>query len=170
MLTCETFGEAIDYGLAHQGQAGAMLLHSFEADEREVCVEVSPRLFDTAIEAFLVEESFAGAWAVARSLLGSSFRLLHVELPMPDRHTTSLPRLFRCPVHFGAPRHRLRFESHWLSARLPGYDRATCTLVRQQLAPLLLRPLGRHDVVESVHNRLRHSLPRVRCSRRWRTR
>lgn len=156
MLTCETFGEAIDYGLAHQSQAGAMLVHVFDADEREVRIELSPRLFDTAIEAFLVEESFAGAWAVARSLLGASFRLLRVELAYArPAHDEAYRRLFRCAVHFGAGSHCLVFEPHWLGARLPGYDRVTCGLVRQQLNRLLQRPLGRHDVVESVESRLR---------------
>lgn len=159
MLTCETFGEAIDYGLTHQIHAGAMLVHVFEADEFEVRIEVRPRLFDTAIEGFLVEETFAGSWAVARSLLGASFRLLRVEFAYArPAHDEACRRLFRCPVHYGAAGHRLSFESRWLAARLPGYDRVTCGLVRQQLNQLLQRPLGRHDVVESLESRLRHGV------------
>ena len=50
---------------------------------------------------------------------------------------------------------RMTIESHWLGARLPGYDRITCGLVREQLNTLLHKPIGRNDLVESLANRLR---------------
>lgn len=49
----------------------------------------------------------------------------------------------------------MTIESHWLGARLPGYDRITCGLVREQLNTLLQKPIGRNDLVESLANRLR---------------
>lgn len=156
MLTCETFGEAISYGLQHQGHAGAMLEHRFQVDEREAHLEVAPLLFDVAIEHFLVEESFAGALAVARRLLGPSFRLLRLDLAYTrPKHEEAYRRMFRCPLRFEAASHRLSFESFWLDTRMPGYDRATCGLVREQLNRLLRRPLERHQVVESLTTRLR---------------
>lgn len=156
MLTCETFGEAIEYGLEHQGRAGAMLLHRFDVTASEARMDVSARMFDVLIEPFLVEETFAGALSVARWLAGPSFRLLRVELAYerPD-HAAAYSRLFRCPVIFGMKQHRLAFEAHWLQARLSGYDRVTCAIIRRQLNTLLQRPMGNVDVVESLSSRMR---------------
>ncbi len=159
MLTCETFGEAIVYGVANQGAAGAMLTHLLEERGREVHLELLPRQFDLQIEAFLVEDSLAGAVALSRHLLGPAFKPLRVDLaqPRPDNEEV-YSRFFRCPVRFDAGGNRLVVEAHWLGARLPGYDRLTCGLVRQQLDTLLERPLGRHDLVESVANRMRFAI------------
>ena len=80
MLTCETFGEAIEYGLSQQGAGGAMLHNAFEVRGREAHLEVLPRLFDLEIEGFLVEENFASAVAIGRCLVGSEFAPLRVDL------------------------------------------------------------------------------------------
>lgn len=159
MLTCETFGDAMSYGVAHQGEAGAMLDHLVSEHGNEIHVEVMPRQFDLQIESFLVDEALASALAVSRCLVGPAFKPLRVDLaqPRPD-HEEAYRRLYRCPVRFDAGCNRLTFESHWLGARLPGYDRITCGLVQSQLNTLLAVPVGRHDLVESVANRMRFSI------------
>lgn len=159
MLTCETFGDAMSYGLAHQGEAGAMVDHLIAAHGREVHLEVMARQFDLQIEHFLVDEAMASAVSVARHLLGHSFKPLRVDLARP--HPGGDPphrRFYRCPVRFDAGCNRLTFESHWLGARLPGYDRITCGLVQAQLNTLLVQPVGRHDLVESLTNRMRFGI------------
>lgn len=159
MLTCQTVGEAIAYGLQHQDSAGAMLQHHFEVHRSEALLEVTPRQFDVQIEPFLVEESFAGAQAIARALAGPSFRVLRVDLAYErPAHAEAYRRLFHCPVRFGAAKHRLGFDPQWLDSRVAGYDRLTCTLIRRQLNTLLVRPLGRADLVESLAGRLRGRL------------
>lgn len=156
MLTCETFGGAIEYGLAQQGAGGAMLHNVFEVRGREAHLDVTPRLFDLEVENFLVEENFAGAVAVSRYLVGAEFAPLRIDLAFPKPpHEELYRRFFRCPVRFDAGRSRMTIESHWLGARLPGYDRITCGLVREQLNTLLQKPIGRNDLVESLANRLR---------------
>lgn len=156
MMTCETFGEAIEYGLTQQSAAGAMSHHVFEISGWEAHLDVQPHQFDLEIEPFLIEENFAGAVAVARCLVGAAFSPLRVELAFDKpAHEAEYRRFFRCPVHFGAGGHRLTLESRWLASRLPGYDRITCGLLRSQLNTLLPRPLGRTDLVESLTNRMR---------------
>lgn len=159
MLTCETFEEAIAYGIEHQRDAGAMLSHLFEVDGREIYLEVLPHIFDLEIEPFLVEEAFSGLLAVGGHLLGESFKPLRVDLSFSDDGRMERYRShFRCPIRFDAGCNRMSFASHWLSARLPGYDRITCGLVRNQLGALLKHPDGRPDLVESVANRIRFSI------------
>lgn len=159
MYTCETFDEVVAYGIEHQSAAGAMLHNHFEVNGREWHIEVTPRLFDLEIEAFLVEENFGSTLAVARCLVGNEMAPLRVDFafPRPDSEEP-YRRLFRCPVRFEAGSNRMTFETHWLSARLPGYDRVTCPLLRAQINTLLHRPAGRHRVVESVLNHMRSGI------------
>jgi len=159
MLTCETFGDAIQYGLGHQGDAGAMVDHLVEEQGREIHLEVMPRQFDLQIEAFLVDEALASVLAVSRYMAGPSFRPLRLDLAMQrPEHEEVYRQFYRCPVRFDAGGNRVTFESHWLGARLPGYDRITCGLVQTQLNKLLVRPVGRHDLVESLANRIRFGI------------
>lgn len=159
MLTCETLGEAIDYGMNHQIEAGAMVDHHFEDRGREMHLEIRQRVFDLPIERFLVEDDFAGIVNVSRYLVGNEFSPVRLDVNFDDAGLKELyARFFRCPVRFNAGIHRMTFESHWLGARLPGYDRITCGLLREQLNTLLKRPIGRHELVESVSNRLRFDI------------
>lgn len=159
MLTCETLGEAVHYGLERQTEAGSVLDHHFVIDDPRAHLMVTPRVFDLEIEAFLVEETFAGAVAVVRAMVGPGFQPLQVDLAFPSGgHRRLYERFFRCPVRFQADEHRLTIDTRWLQARLPGYDRITSDLVRQQLNQLLQIPIGQDDLLESVASRLRHGL------------
>ncbi len=158
MLTCETFGEAISYGLGHQNEAGAMMHHLFEVRGREMYIELLPRIYDLEIEPYLIEEAFASALNVSRYLVGADLSPVRVELAYPAPQILEPhARFFRCPVHFSAGCNRLTLESRWMGLRLPGYDRITCGLLRKQLNTLLQKPLGRHELVESIATRLRVS-------------
>jgi AraC-like DNA-binding protein len=159
LLTCETLEEAITYGVKHQGHAGSLLVHRIGGDDKLVHLIAASTVFDVQIEPFLVEESFASFVAIVRNLMGSSFKPVQVEFAFPhEEHGPLYRRYFRCPVYFDAAAHRLTLESRWMSARLPGYDRVTCSLIRSQLNQLLQVPIGQNDLVESLSNRLRYSL------------
>lgn len=159
MLTCETLGEAVHYGLERQTEAGSMVGHHLVSDGPRVHLMATPRVFDLEIEAFLVEEAFAGSVAVVRAMVGPNFRPAQVDLAYASEgHHRLYERFFRCPVRFQADEHRLIIETKWLQARLPGYDPITSDLVRQQLNQLLRIPIGQDDLLESVASRLRHGL------------
>ena len=156
LLTCETYGEAVKYGLGHQQSIGALLIHLAEIRGREIRMEVRPKWFDLQIETVLVEEAFASVVAVSRCLLGSTFKPLRVDFAFQRPADEEIyRRFFQCPVRFDAGINRLTIDTHWLGARLPGYDRITSRMVREKLNTLLPIPLGRNDVVESVANRMR---------------
>jgi AraC-like DNA-binding protein len=159
MLTCETLGEAVHYGLERQTEAGSLLEHHLITDGARAHLTATSRVFDLEIEAFLVEQTFAGSVAVVRSMLGPNFRPAQVDLAYGDEgHRRLYERFFRCPVRFQADEHRLTIETRWLQTRLPGYDRITSDLVRHQLNQLLTIPIGQDDLLESVTSRLRHGL------------
>lgn len=158
MLTSETFGEAVHYGLSYQLEIGSMTDYQLEVQGAEFCLEVTPHLFDSPIESYLLEEAFAGAVAVGRHLVGPDYKPLRVEFAF-GRTGPSAPynRIFKCPVRFEAGANRLIFSSHWLDARLSSYDSMMSGVVRQQINSLLKRPEGRNDLVESVANHIRFS-------------
>ncbi|WP_417071299.1 AraC family transcriptional regulator [Niveibacterium terrae] len=159
MLTCETFGEAIAYAQAFQREGGAMADHQFEANDREMFLELRPHAFDMQTETFLIEEAFASALAVGRYLVGRSLNPLRVDFAFErPAHAEVYRRFFHCPVRFGSGINRMSIEAHWLTARLPGYDRISCSLLREQLKTLLTQPIGRPDLMESLANRIRFNI------------
>lgn len=159
MLTCETLGEAVTYGLERQDHAGAMIQHLLIEHEDRFQVTATPYIFDLEIESFLVEESFAGAVAVIRAMVGAGFRPVQVDFAYTCPSSPSIyERFFRCPVRFDAYEHRLVVDKKWMQVRLPGYDRFNSDLVRMQLNQLLKVPIGQDDLLASVVNRLRYGL------------
>lgn len=159
MLSCETLGEAVSYGLERQTATGSMTQHLLIPDGERFHLSATPHIFDLEIESFLVEESFAGAVAVTRAMVGPNFKPLQVDFAYAcPAHPRLYERFFRCPVRFDADEHRLTVDGKWMQARLPGYDRLTSELVRKQLNRLLAIPLGQDDLLASVVNRIRHGL------------
>ncbi len=161
MLTCETFGEAIAYGLG-QHEAGAMMQHLFVQQGPAASIDLVPHVFDLEIEPYLIEEAFAGALNVSRCMLGPDIRPRAVELAFARSAPLEIyTRVFHCPVRFGAGRNRMTLEAKWLAARLPGYDRTTCGLLRHQLETLIQRPAPRNELVEWIALRLRSDAERA---------
>jgi len=159
MLTCETFGEAISYGIDHQRDVGALVEHLISLNEHEMVVEIYQKYSDKAIEPFLIEESFSSAVAISRYLVGDRFSPDRIELTYPKPGHANIYRdFFRCDIQFGAPVNRMICESSWLAVRLNGYDRITCGLVRKQLGSLIRNPTDKNDILEFVNTRLHSSL------------
>ncbi len=162
MLTCETVGKAIAYGLGHQHEAGAMMQHLFAQHGPEASIELVPHVFDLEIEPYLIKEAFAGALNVSRCMLGPDIRPRAVESAFAQAvPVEAYTRFFRCAVRFDAGRNRMTLDAKWLAARLPGYDRTTCGLLRHQLETLIQRPPSRNDLVESIALRLRSDAGRA---------
>jgi len=156
MLTCETYGEAVAYGIARQNDLGALLDVEFEMDRGEMSFAVMPRYFDPDIQVFLVQEAFASVLSVSRYMVGPEFAPRRVEFVSRDnRAKEQCARYFRCPVRFGATGNRMVFDSRWLTQRLPGHDPIISDIVRAQLETLMSSSTGRDDLVESLSQQLR---------------
>lgn len=159
MHTFPTLGEAVQFALQYQIEAGALLEHRLEKSGDAVHIVVSPKYFDKPVEAYLIEEGLAGALAVGRYLLGEPVRPLRVEMSFPEAgHAEACRKFFRCPVAFGCGESRMTLAARWLAAPLHGYDPVTCSALREQLLPLLARPTGPHDLVATVAGRMRASV------------
>lgn len=158
MLTCETMGEAMSYVLAHQNEAGTLVQLRVSEHGNEVRLHLVSHRYDWEIENYLIDETLAGAVAVARYLLGPDFRPLRIDLAQAQpAHHAQYRRYFGCPVRFGAGSNLMVFETHWLGARLPGYDRIASQVLRRQLDGLLQAVPGRHQLIETVSNHIRYA-------------
>jgi AraC-like DNA-binding protein len=158
MLTCETLGEAISYALDRQHEAGTMVQHRVSVHGNEVRLQLVSHRYDWEIENYLIDESLAGAVAVARYLLGPDFKPLRIDLAQPQpAHHAQYRHYFDCPVRFAAGSNLMVFEAHWLGARLQGYDRIASQALRRQLDALLLPVPGRHQLIETVSNHIRYA-------------
>ncbi|PZW71489.1 AraC-like DNA-binding protein [Pseudomonas sp. URMO17WK12:I1] len=159
MLTCETLGEAMRYGLEHQGDTGALMEHQASQQKDELVIEVKPKVFDLDIEPFLVEEAFSSVVAVVRRLAGPSFSPLRIELAYSrPAYADSYSRIFRCPIKFKAGRNRLISAAQWLTTRLPDYDDISCAPLRAKLDQLLDRGVSYDALVESLRSHIRAHL------------
>jgi AraC-like DNA-binding protein len=159
MLTFPTLGEAVLFGLQHQIEAGALVEHRLVEAGRTMHIDIAPKVFDQAVAPYLIEEAMAGALAVGRYLTGEALRPTRVELSFDGKgHEAACRHFFGCPVLFNRARNRMSLESRWLQAPLRGYDPVTCVAVRREIATLIKRPRGRHDLVESLANQLRFGI------------
>lgn len=159
MLSCETLGEAVSYGLERQDAIGSMTPHLLSIEGAQLRLSATPYIFDSEVESFLIEESFAGIVAVMRGMVGAGFKPQRVEFayarPAPLR---LYERFFRCPVQFDATEHHMIMDAQWLQQRLPCYDRISSELVRKQLNRLLPTPIEQNDLLASVLSRIRYGL------------
>ncbi|OYU07336.1 MAG: AraC family transcriptional regulator [Pseudomonas sp. PGPPP1] len=159
MLTCKTLGEAMSYGLEHQGDTGALMEHLASMQGNELTIEVKPRIFDLDIQPFLVEEAFSSVVAIVRRLAGPAFNPMRIELSYArPAYADSYSRVFRCPIKFKSGKNRLISEAHWLSTRLPDYDNITCAPLRAKLDQMLNRRITFDALIETLCSHLRLNL------------
>jgi AraC-like DNA-binding protein len=159
MQTCETFGEAVLLGMTHQDVAGALVHHLLQDSEDAVVVALVPQVPDLPVEQFLIESSMAAMVAVFRVLMHSQRSPEWVELAFArPAYSQAYQDFFRCPVRFNADAHRMAFDPTMLVDRVPGYDPISCGAVRAQLLGLLVQPVARHELVETLTSSLRISV------------
>lgn len=161
MLTCRTLGEAAQFCLQHQIDAGAVMTHRFILDGTNFVVELTPRYPDPEFEAFFVEDGFGGIVSVVRFLVGRGFKPERMEFAYPKPpHGSEYFKVFGCPMTFSTGANRMSCSAKWLQCEIQSYDAFTCDSIRGQLDQLLERQTGNNDLVESVSNILRSTIDR----------
>lgn len=158
MLTCETLGDAMNHVLTHQYEAGTMVQHHVSMYDNMVMLQLMSLRYDREIENYLIDESMAGAVAVARYLLGADFKPLRIDLAQPQpMHHILYRDYFSCPIRFEAGSNMMVIDARWMEVRLPGYDRIASQVLRRQLDSLLLPLPDRHQLIETVSNHIRYT-------------
>lgn len=122
-MAASTLHDAGALGIRFQKEAGSLLVLRAEIEADHVVVLASPRFSDVAIEAALVDGTYAALVCAARQILDPGFRPRAVELVARQPPETSLyHEVFQCPVRFGCARNRLLIENQWVHSKLAGGD------------------------------------------------
>ncbi|MBV1776427.1 AraC family transcriptional regulator [Burkholderiaceae bacterium DAT-1] len=151
MMTCETLGEALEYLLGFQTDAGAFTETEVAIDGPHFVVDITTCFHDPELEHFFVEEVMSSGIALIRSLIGNDFEPLSVSLAYPEpAHREAYAQHFRCPLHFNTGRNQAIIDARILATPLPTCDRYMKDIIQSQLAQLLT-PIDHHpDLVESI--------------------
>lgn len=160
-MAARTLREAVVFSLRFQHEAGFLLRLDCDRSGTYSTMLASPRFADVAIEALLVDATFAAVVAAARQLAGPHFSPHAVELvaPRPTADDADLyQRAFGCPVRFGCSRNALMADKIWA-----GHEIATGDgLVVRQIIALLRAASARGPRDESleavIEARMRGSL------------
>ncbi|MEB0138837.1 MULTISPECIES: helix-turn-helix transcriptional regulator [unclassified Undibacterium] len=128
----DTLLEALKFALEYQMVAGSMLDLQLQIDAHEASLCAYPLFDDRELEDFLAVDHLLTAFNVARQLCGPAFRLLRLELRVPQLRRLSLyEQSFAAPVKLGAARCRIVFPRDLLQHRLAQPDQARVLSVRQ---------------------------------------
>lgn len=155
MLTCGTLGEAIQFALRYQAEAGAVVEFVMTKTELTMSCEVVPIYPDPEIEEFLINHGLSSALTIGRFLTDSSHTPLYVEFSFPGNgNEAALVRFFRCPVYFNRQRNRMVFDIKWLTHRLRGYDPFASEMLQKSLVALYPPKNGNNALIESLTNQI----------------
>lgn len=159
MMACSTLGEAAQYAVQRQAQAGALPNFSFDGDHSSVFLVAHMRFEDAEVERFLVEEGFASQLRLARQLVGEALCPLAVELRYPEpAHHAAYREFFRCSVRFNARENRMRISAEALATPIVGSDPSARSEIHALIEQLLQRRHARQDLTETLMRRVRENL------------
>lgn len=159
LMAARTLREGVVFGLRFQHEAGFLLRLDCDRSGTYSTMLASPKFADVAIEATLVDATFAAVVGAARQLAGTHFSPHAVELMIPRPADTALyQRAFGCPVRFGCSRNALLADKIWAGHEIATGDGL---VVRQIIALLRAGAVGgpREDASSAaIETRLRSSL------------
>lgn len=158
MFACPTFGDAVQFAMAHQNNVGGLLNVSFTATDGLLMFEAVPRFHDPELEPTLVEEAFSGMLSIGRVIVGDRLTPRSIEIRYREPEYASEYSVFGCSVRFGADANRLTLDSKWLSQPLSTYEPINGSMLLQQIAQFLKPMSERNYLVESVTALIRSRL------------
>lgn len=122
-MAASTLQAAGALALRFQKEAGSLLVLDADLGPDHVAVLARPRFADVAIEAALVDGTYAALVCAARQILDTGFRPRAVELVARRPADTTLHQeVFQCPVRFGCERNRLVIENAWVNSKVARGD------------------------------------------------
>lgn len=119
-VSSATLGEAMALSIRFPVSSGHLLRVQQESSSRQHRWVAEPLSGDHDIEAFLVDELFAGTVSLWRRISGTHYAPAAVEMIRArSANARSLERFFGCAVSFGSLHNRLVSDIKWLNFALP---------------------------------------------------
>jgi len=140
ILSSATVRQAAELGLRYHGLTYAFTCISLSVEQTVASLKFDDSALPPTLHDFIVQRDMAGALVVVRQLLGSTLRLLDVELRQAAPADTSpFVAAFGQVPRFGAPTNRLGFAADLLDNPLPRANPQLVSACEQQCQALLAR-------------------------------
>ena len=158
LLSSATCREAVEFAISYRQLAAPTIDMRVVASGSEAAWEFTP-LFDMSedlsIQRFAYDFQSAIHLALHRSILGTDFRFLSVDLPFPaPGYADHYHSMFGCPIHFHAPAGRLRFLAEWLDRPPIGSDPITHAMLKEVCDEMLVKIGKAQGIAGEIYRRL----------------
>jgi AraC-like DNA-binding protein len=155
ILSSATARQAAELGLRYHGLTYAFTRISLSVDEAVASLNFDDNALPPALHDFIVQRDMLGALVVVRELLGSTLRLLDVELRQaPPADVSPFIAAFGQTPRFGAPCNRMGFAADLLDNPLPRANPQLVSACEQQCQAVL----ARHQWHQGLAGRVRQLL------------
>ena len=158
LLSSATCREAVEFAISYRQLAAPTIDMRVVASGSEAAWEFTP-LFDMSedlsIQRFAYDFQSAIHLALHRSILGTDFRFLSVDLPFPaPGYADHYHSMFGCPIHFRVPAGRLRFVAEWLDRPPIGSDPITHAMLKEVCDEMLVKIGKAQGIAGEIYRRL----------------
>jgi AraC-like DNA-binding protein len=155
ILSSATARQAAELGLRYHGLTYAFTHISLSVDEAVASLNFDDNALPPGLHDFIVQRDMLGALVVVRELLGSTLRLLDVELRQaPPADVSPFIAAFGQAPRFGAPCNRMGFAADLLDHPLPRANPQLVSACEQQCQAVL----ARHQWHQGLAGRVRQLL------------
>ena len=155
ILSSATVRQAAELGLRYHGLTYAFTRISLSVDDAVASLYFDDSALTPTLHDFIVQRDMLGALVVVRELLGSTLRLLKVELrQMAPADVSPFISAFGQMPHFGAAQNCLGFDAALLDNPLPRANPQLVSACEQQCQTLL----ARHQWHQGLAGRVRQLL------------
>jgi AraC-like DNA-binding protein len=158
LLSSSAFREAVEFAIDYRQLAAPTIDMRIVVTGKDAVWEFAPLLDmseDLAVRRFTYDFQSAIHLALHRSILGTEFCFLSIDLPFPaPDYADYYESIFTCPIHFCAPVGRMRFLSEWLDRPPVGSDPITHSMVKDVCDELLAKIGESGSTAGEVYRRL----------------
>lgn len=132
-----------------------MMKCEFKSHGDYCCIEAAPYYIDPDINDFLAEEAMGVIVSLSRHILGQSFSPKRIELTSSNTEALeTCQKYFKCPVFLRSSKNRILISNRWLEEKIPGYDRASSLIVREQLCATMRLPEPQSGLVMTLRTKM----------------
>ena len=158
-MAAPTLCDAARLAIRFQEEAGSLLMLDVENGDDHAVALAMPRFSDVAIEAALVDGTFAALVSSARQIVGIDFKPRAVELVARQPMDTALyQQIFQCPVRFGCMRNRMLVDNAWMQSKVSSGDSMSMRRIESHLETDSPRKPEANPIEAAIESRLREDI------------
>lgn len=151
LLSSETFGQAVDFGIKHIRLLGPVFEKSFRVEGSEGVFAAQGFYALGELMPLATQFWFASIQSLVECVLEKPFPAVRLQLPYPaPAHWQRYEEVFRCPVEFDSEVMEWRFEASVLLQPCPNANPVTSAMSTSFCQQLIASLPRESDLIESV--------------------